>query len=199
MSCVCSGDNNNCGNWLDNLIYQNWEDISQTAGQSLAYTSGYFLAASNLGKLNNSLDTDYMVHCLTGVSGNITGYTICPTMCPEVQGIYSYLYQWDFYNTQQKWALSGIGGGGATSTVTNIKEWNRSISFGGTKVEVARIFKDLSLQAKNDYIDAVKYFLKFGAVPGLVVGTDDQAGWYNGYGLGYGNYGGYSPRNFPQP
>jgi hypothetical protein len=191
--CACSGDNsNNCGNWLDLMVYENWNEIGQTAGQSLAWTSGYFLAPMNLGKINNSLDTDFESVCVTGVSGQIIAREICPRMEPQVQGIYSYLYQWDFYNTQAKWAISGVGGGGGI-TVHSIKEWNRTVTMGGTRVEIARLFRDLAKQAKEDYIDAVKFYLKYGAVPSAVNGSDTLWGGYYG---GAGSWGYQNPRNW---
>ncbi len=197
--CACSGDfNNNCGNWLDNLVLSQWEEVGQSAGQSLAFTSGYFLASNNVGKINNSLDTCYQVVCLTGVSGVITGRSICPEMNSAVQGIYSYLYQYDFYNNQARWALSGVGGVGGLG-IHSIKEWNRSITFGGTRVEIARAFRDLAKEAKAAYDKSVLYYLKFGSMPAMVEGNDFIPGYnYGAYGGQWGGPGGFNnPRNYP--
>lgn len=199
MSCPCSGDNHGCGNYIDLFVYNLWENNAQMAGQSLAFVSGWTFSPTNLGRLNNLIDTDFYLRCLTGSGSAIpTGFEIVPCLDESQQAIYSYLYEVDFYRSQVKWTLSGIGGAASTSAWTNIKEWNRSISR-GSRAETARVFKDLLKDAEENLKYNVMMYLKFGAIPGLIQGTDTEVGYYGGYGYGYGNYGGYSPRNFPNP
>lgn len=190
MSCACSGIDPNCGNWLTNFISGVWEATDAIAGYSMSCTSGWVLSSANLGKINNLIDTSFSVICLTGISGVITGYNIEPCMGEGEQAIYSKLKEYEFYNQQAKWAMSGIGGSSA-STWTNIKEWNRSISR-SSKIDIVRQFRELAKDAKEDLQYQVKLYLKYGAIPVSVHGDDDIPGGY--FDGGYENY---NPRNGP--
>lgn len=203
--CPCSGISP-CGDWLSNFISGVNESIDSTAGYSLSYSSGWVLAPQNLGKLNNLIDTDFELICLTGSGSFVTGYQISPCMDQAEQGIYAKLREYEFYNTQSRWAMSGVGGLSANS-FTNIKEWNRSISV-TPRVEIVKQFRELAREAKEDLQYLVKYYLKYHAIPASVDGSDTLIGYYGGaygaYGAGgYGGYGGdypygYNPRNWPQ-
>lgn len=201
--CPCSGESP-CGNWISNMVYNIWESTDQMAGNSVAFVSGWVFAPQNLGKLNNLIDGDYELICLTGSGAAITGFSIEPCMEEGVQGIYSKLREYEFYLQQARWSMSGVGGSSASSAWTNIKEWNRSISQ-VNRIDVTRQFRELAKEAREDLEWQVKMYLKYGAVPASVDGSDTVPGYYGGaYGAGgYGGYGGgypygYNPRNWPQ-
>lgn len=197
--CLCDSGNA-CGDWLPRFVSGVWENTDQMAGASVGFTSGWLLAPSNLGKLNNLIDTDFYLKCNTGESGVILSYDIEPCMNEGEQGIYSKLREYEFYLQQARWSMSGVGGSSASSAWTNIKEWNRSITQ-VNRITVTKEFRELAKEAREDLEWQVKMYLKFGAVPASVNGSDTEIGYYGGaYGADYGGgypYG-YNPRNFPQ-
>jgi hypothetical protein len=163
------------------FIDEVYEDLVDQSQYSKAYLSGWFLADSNLGKLNASIDSCYEIDRLTGVSGVVTGREINPWLGAEEQSIYKKLFDYEYFNRQAKYALSGVGG--RVAEWVSIKEGDSSVTR-VNKSEMAKTLKGMARDAKDDLDSLIKNYLRFRAVPQQVVGDDEI---YDSY---------YSPRNY---
>ncbi len=167
--------------YLVSLASGIYDDIGNPGNYSTGYIYTWLLQDSNLGVLNNYIDTCFSGVPLTGVSGTITGYAIEPALGLGEQAIYKTIFDKFYYDRQSKISLSGIAGaGGYANTWTKIREADSEV-VQINRVEIARIYRDLSRGAAETLKDMIRDYLRFRATPQAVNGTDTIADWtYSG-------------------
>ena len=155
---------------LSYLISSIWDAIGNPPEYSLAYISGWVFDQSNVGRLNNLIDTCFAVSRYTGVSGVTTGIYISPELNPEEQSIYKLIFDVFYYQKQSKAVMSGAGGLTAWQSLregdTTIVRVNRS--------EMAKTYRALGLDSRKALEDEVRKYLRNQGVPAQVAGDDDE-------------------------
>ena len=104
---------------------------------------------SNLGKLNNTLNT-----CFSGVGGEIQ-----PELDTQVGSIYSSLYKQLFYQQQVQ---SNLGAGGVQWT--ELREGDSTIRR-ASPTETAKVYKDLLKEITNSARIEINLYKKNAAFP----------------------------------
>lgn len=115
-------------------------DLGSPTGQPPSYIQSRLVSASYIGKLNNLLGT-----CYVAQSGCIS-----PTPGEDAQGVYSSLYQYDYYSTQLNRTLQGINGG----SVTRMSDGDSTIVL-TSPVEVARMYRDAKTAAYDEMMTLI--------------------------------------------
>lgn len=160
---------------LTYFINNIYNELGEPADYSSQKISAWILDNANLGKLNNLIGT-----CFSGVSytndfGNVTGYGIEPAIRNDQLAIYKMLFNYEYFkNEARNMAKSSATKG---NDWTELREGDSSIKK-INKNEIAKNFRTLSRDAKDDLDKAVKLYLKYNAIPDQIVG-DDTVGVYS--------------------
>jgi len=171
-------------NSLTDLVESTYSDLGEMSNYSVEYLSGWYLDNSNIGKLNNLIDSSFSGCVLKDSLGVVTGGYITGDLNGEEQGIFKKLFEYEYYNRQTKYALSGMAGANANDWIT-IKEGDSSIQR-VNKNESVKTLRQLSRDARQDLEFMVMNYLKFNTSPEQVTGDDDIAGgFYGGFDHGY--------------
>lgn len=174
---------------FDDFIQSVYDEVGESAGYSQEYLAAWFAGVSNLGRLNNLIGSSYSGSYTTGSYGEITSYDIEPDLGGDEMAIYKKIFEVDFYNKQARNSLSGIAGAGSSSDWLTLKEGDSSI----TRInrnEIARTFKSLSTESREELKQMVDSYLKFRTLPQQVVGDDEISdGYYLKPGRNYRSYG----------
>jgi hypothetical protein len=177
----------NCA-YFNDFIRSVHEEIGEDAGYSYEYLAYWFAGNYNLGRLNTLIDTCYSGSYITGQYGEMTEYKITPEMGSEETAIYQKIFELDFYNKQARNTLKGVAGYGGANDWISLREGDSSI----TRInrnEVAKNYKSLANDTKEELNKMVQSYLKFRATPQQVVGDDTvQASYYLGPGSAYDTY-----------
>ena len=165
--------------YFNDFIRSVHEEIGEDAGYSYEYLAYWFVGNYNLGRLNTLIDTCYSGSYMTGNYGEMTSYSITPEIGSEETAIYQKIFELDFYSKQARNTLksaAGYGGGDWTS----LREGDSSITR-ANRNEVAKSYKSLANDAKDELDKMVQSYLKFRATPQQVVGDDAiPATYYRG-------------------
>lgn len=165
--------------WFSNFISGVVSDLGDRSDYSFTYLVGWFLDPSNVGHLNNQIDSCYEVVPYYSSSGTVTGLGIEPQMSNQEQSLYKANFDVFFYGREAKMALSGSYGVGAWQSLregdSHITRVNRS--------ELARTYQLFRKDAQSNSDTLVKYYLKSKSRPQSVDGTDTvDGGYWNGNG-----------------
>jgi vacuolar-type H+-ATPase subunit F/Vma7 len=146
--------------YIYNLASGIWEDIGQPTATSIQYISGWLVADSNLGKLNNAVNT-----CYSGVSGCVD-----PVISGDEQAIYKDLYLISYYGRQ---ATAFLGAAGIDQwleikdDVSSIKRQNKN--------ELSKSFIALQKQTQEDLRDKIFAYERNRAQPAVIdMGSGDE-------------------------
>lgn len=156
---------------LSRFINGVYSDLGEPPTYSPSRLFAWFLDNANVGKLNNLIGTESAGVALTNDCGNVTGYAIEPALTNDQLAIYKMLFDYEYYKTEARSA--------AQSSITNGNDWT-SLREGDSSIsrinrnEVSKNFRALSRDAKEDLDKAVKYYLKYNAIPDQVAGDDTQ-------------------------
>lgn len=173
-------------NYYNDFIRSVYEEIGESAGYSYEDLAYWFVGNYNLGKLNTLIDTCYSGSYITGEYGEMTSYSIIPEMGSEESSIYQKIFELDFYNKKARDTLQEISSAG--QDWLSLREGDSSITR-VNKNEVAKSYKSLASDAKQELDKMIQSYLKFRATPQQVVGDDAvYAGYYVGPGSFYDTY-----------
>lgn len=178
---------NSCFNYFNDFIRSVYEEIGEEAGYSYEYLAYWFAGNYNLGRLNGLIGTCFSGSYSTGVYGEMKNYEIMPEIGAEESAIYQKIFELDFYNKQARNTLRGAAGSGGGDWIS-LKEGDSSITR-SNKNEVAKNYRGLAKDTREELNNMVQSYLKFRALPQQVVGDDYlEDGYYNG--------GDYSAKNY---
>jgi hypothetical protein len=166
---------------LSDLIYETWRDIGEPDNYSPAFLTDWFLSNSNLGKLNNLIDTCFSGQAFLDGSGNFQSGAIVPELNGEQAAIYKQLFEHEFYNKALKQATNGIAGiGGGGDDWVTLREGDSSITR-LNRNESVKALRTLARDSREDLEMMVMNYLKFNTHAEQVVGNDDLEGsFYDG-------------------
>ena len=180
--------------YFDDFIQSVYDEIGEQAGYSQEYLANWFAGNANLGRINVLLDTNFSGSYTTGAYGEVTAYDIEPDLGQQEMAVYKKIFEIDYYNRQVRYTLSGVGVLANGGDWTSLREGDSSI----TRVnrnEVARTFRSIASDAKNELDKMVNSYLKFKSKPQQVVGDDTvPGGYYKGVLSDYSDY--RSDRNY---
>jgi hypothetical protein len=146
-----------------------YNDLGNPSDYTTERITAWFLDNANIGKLNNSIGTDFSGIAYTNDCGNITGYGIEPAMRNDQLAIFKQLFEVEYYASQaQNFARSAAAKG---SDWINLREADSSI----TRVnpnEIAKTFRAFYNDSYKTLKDSIKMYLKYNAIPDQVVGDD---------------------------
>lgn len=166
---------NNDQDYLSKFINGVYYDLGEPSNYTPARLWAWFLDNANLGKLNNLIGTQVSGQSLKDDSNIVTGYAISPVPTNDQLAVYKMLFDYEYYKNEARYAASSSMVVG--DDWVNLKEGDSSISR-INKNEVAKNFRALAKDAKEDLDKAVKMYLKYNSIPDQVVG-DDTEGVYN--------------------
>lgn len=160
---------------LSYFINNIYNELGEPIDYSSQKISAWVLDNANLGKLNNLIGTSFSGVAYTNDCGNVTGYGIEPAIRNDQLAIYKMLFDFEYFKNQARFATS--------SSLIEGEDWI-TLGEGDSKVqrinknEIAKNFRALARDTKNDLDKAVKMYLKYNSIPDQVVGDDTQ-GVYN--------------------
>jgi len=155
--------------YLSKFINGVYYDLGEPSNYQPARLWAWFLDSANLGKLNNLIGTQLSGECLKNINGAATGYRINPLLSNDQLAIYKMLFDYEYYkNEARQMAQSSMSVG---NDWTSLREGDSSITR-INKNEVAKNFRSLAKDAKEDLDKSVKSYLKYNAVPDQIVGDD---------------------------
>jgi hypothetical protein len=152
--------------YFNDFIRSVYEEIGEAAGYSLEYLAYWFSENANLGRLNSFIGTCYSGSYITGEYGELTSYSIEPSIGYEELSIYQKIFELDFYNKQAR----NINRGHSIyleSNYKDLKDGDSSI-LKISKKEVVKNYKSIAKICKSEIDKLVNSYLKFRAVPQLV-------------------------------
>jgi hypothetical protein len=168
-----------CFNYFNDFIRSVHEEIGEDAGYSHEYLAYWFAGNYNLGRLNSLIGTCFSGLYHTGVYGEMLNYEIAPEMGSEETAIYQKIFELDFYTKQARNTLRGAAGSGGGDWIT-LREGDSSITR-SNKNEVAKSYRGLANDTKEELNKMIQSYLKHRAMPQQVVGDDFvEAGYYKG-------------------
>lgn len=159
-----------------------WTDLGQPSGQPPSYIQTKLTSQAYIGRLNNLLTT-----CYSGVSGDI-----CPSLSPDEQGIYTLMYEMDYYTTKITQVLNGTAPG---QQVVQLADGDSRITF-VNPVGQAQVFRDLKSQLYNELTMQVAAYRQQRSQPSSVDYPTIVNGVLGGYGSFNGPIGGGGPYNY---
>ena len=173
--------------YFNDFIRSVYEEIGEDAGYSHEYLAYWFAGNYNLGRLNTLIDTCYSGSYTTGEYGEMTSYTITPDIGSEEMAIYQKIFELDFYSKQARNTLKSAAGYGGGDWTT-LREGDSTITR-ANRNEVAKSYKSLSTDTRQELDKMIQSYLKFRATPQQVVGDDTiGAGYYRGVASLYDGY-----------
>lgn len=159
-----------CPAYITDLANNIFLDLGAPSGQPPSYIQSKLVSQPYVGQLNNQLAT-----CYTAVSG-----VISPPLGETEQGIYSLLYQFNYYQTQLNRVLQGLNPG-----VISLSDGDSRIVF-TNPVDIARMYRDAAKEVYNNLTMQVSAYRQQASQPGsvdmpLIINDPDY-----GYGVGGG-------------
>lgn len=119
-----------CCDSITDLAQNIFYDLGQPSGQPPSYIQSRLASASYVGQLNNLLGS-----CYAPISG-----CLVPELSTDDAGIYSIMYQHNYYTTKLNQTLAGLSPG-----AISISDGDSKITF-VNPVEQAKVYKDMSRQ-----------------------------------------------------
>lgn len=144
-------------------------DLGEPEDYSKSRLWAWFLDEANIGRLNNLIGTQISGVCLADGNGIATGYAVSPEMNGDQLAIYKMLFEREYFRSQARQV--------AKSAATVGYDWT-SLGEGDSKLtrtnpnEVAKSLRGLAQDASAELDKAVKFYLKYNAVPDQIAGDD---------------------------
>lgn len=138
-----------CPAYITDLATNVWSDLGQPTGQPPPYIQSKLVSQSYVGQLNNLIAT-----CYISVSGDIS-----PPLDNTEQGIYSLLYQYNYYTTALNRTLAGLNPG-----VVSMSDGDSRIVF-VNPVDIARIYRDAKQQVYDNLVTQVYAYRQMASQP----------------------------------
>jgi hypothetical protein len=150
--------------WLNDFVNNVYSDLGERDDYSFNYLLAWFLDPSNLGELNNLIDTAYI--CAKGNNGYIY---IDPEIGAEELSIYKANFEIFFYGRESKRSLATSYS--SSGSWISLKDDDSSITR-INRSDLARTFNLLQRDAKNNRDDLVKSYLRSKSKAQSVSGND---------------------------
>jgi hypothetical protein len=138
--------------YITDLSTQIFLDLGQPSGQPPSYIQSKLVSAPYVGKLNNLISA-----CYVSVTGDIS-----PPLDEAAQGIYSSMYQADYFTTKLNQTLAGLNPG-----IVELQESDSKIRF-TNPVEQAKVYKELQRQLNEQLFWQVSAYRGDASGPGAV-------------------------------
>jgi hypothetical protein len=156
--------------YFTKFIYSVYNDLGEPSNYSISRLAAWFLDGANIGKLNNLIGTVLSVKKTEPNCGTF-GYILDPEPSNDQLAIYKMLFDYEYYkNEARSVAQSSLSNG---NDWTSLREGDSAITR-VNKNEVAKNFRALARDTKEDLEKAVKMYLKYNAVPDQIAGDDTQ-------------------------
>lgn len=155
--------------YIYTLASGTWEELGEPTNVSVSYISGWYVADSNIGKLNSVINT-----CYSGVSGCID-----PAISGDEQAIYKEIYKINYYGRQIASMLNSANS--AAGAWTELKDNTSSIRR-ANKNDLAKTFLQLQKDSREALKDlATQYNLNRTNPLGIDMGNNSEIIYKNYY------------------
>lgn len=161
--------------YFTKFVYGVYTELDEPENFSIAKISAWFLDNANVGKLNNLIGTQISGVAYKDAHGVVTGYDLQPNPSNDQLAIYKMMFDFEYFKNQARFATS--------SSLVEGEDWV-SLGEGDSRVqrinknEIAKNYRALARDIKQDLDKAVKMYLKYNSIPDQIVG-DDTEGVYN--------------------
>lgn len=161
--------------YFTKFVYGVYTELDEPENFSIAKISAWFLDNANVGKLNNLIGTQISGVAYKDTYGVVTGYDLVPNPSNDQLAIYKMMFDFEYFKNQARFATS--------SSLVEGEDWI-TLGEGDSRVqrinknEIAKNYRALARDIKQDLDKAVKMYLKYNSIPDQIVG-DDTEGVYN--------------------
>jgi hypothetical protein len=161
--------------YFTKFVYGVYTELDEPENFSIAKISAWFLDNANAGKLNNLIGTQISGVAYKDAHGVVTGYDLRPNPSNDQLAIYKMMFDFEYFKNQARFATA--------SSLVEGDDWV-TLGEGDSRVqrinknEIAKNYRALARDIKQDLDKAVKMYLKYNSVPDQIVG-DDTEGVYN--------------------
>ena len=161
--------------YFTKFVYGVYTELDEPENFSIAKISAWFLDNANVGKLNNLIGTQISGVAYKDTHGVVTGYDLSPNPSNDQLAIYKMMFDFEYFKNQARFATA--------SSLVEGDDWV-TLGEGDSRVqrinknEIAKNYRALARDIKQDLDKAVKMYLKYNSVPDQIVG-DDTEGVYN--------------------
>lgn len=161
--------------YFTKFVYGVYTELDEPENFSIAKISAWFLDNANVGKLNNLIGTQISGVVYKDLYGVVTGYDLLPNPSNDQLAIYKMMFDFEYFKNQARFATA--------SSLVEGDDWV-ALGEGDSRIqrinknEVAKNYRALARDIKQDLDKAVKMYLKYNSVPDQIVG-DDTEGVYN--------------------
>lgn len=161
--------------YFTKFVYGVYTELDEPENFSIAKISSWFLDNANVGKLNNLIGTQISGVAYKDAHGVVTGYDLVPNPSNDQLAIYKMMFDFEYFKNQARFATS--------SSLVEGEDWV-TLGEGDSRVqrinknEIAKNYRALARDIKQDLDKAVKMYLKYNSIPDQIVG-DDTEGVYN--------------------
>jgi hypothetical protein len=161
--------------YFTKFVYGIYNDLEEPENYTITKISAWFLDNANVGKLNNLIGTQISGVAYKDNYGVVTGYDLVPNPSNDQLAIYKMIFDFEYFKNQARFATS--------SSLVEGEDWV-SLGEGDSRVqrvnknEIAKNYRALARDTKQDLDKAVKMYLKYNSVPDQIIG-DDTEGIYH--------------------
>lgn len=161
--------------YFTKFVYGVYTELDEPESFSIAKISAWFLDNANVGKLNNLIGTQISGVAYKDQYGVVTGYDLIPNPNNDQLAIYKMMFDFEYFKNQARFATS--------SSLVEGEDWV-SLGEGDSRVqrinknEIAKNYRALARDIKQDLDKAVKMYLKYNSVPDQIVGDDTEGVYY---------------------
>jgi len=157
--------------YFTKFVYGVYTELDEPENFSIAKISAWFLDNANVGKLNNLIGTQMSGVAYKDQHGVVTGYDLSPNPSNDQLAIYKMMFDFEYFKNQARFATS--------SSLVEGEDWV-SLGEGDSRVqrvnknEIAKNFRAMARDIKQDLDKAVKMYLKYNSIPDQIIGDDTQ-------------------------
>jgi hypothetical protein len=155
--------------YFTKFVYGVYTELDEPENYPIAKISAWFLDNANVGKLNNLIGTRISGVAYKDQFGVVTGYDLIPNPNNDQLAIYKMMFDFEYFKTQARFATA--------SSLVEGEDWV-SLGEGDSRVqrvnknEIAKNYRSLARDIKQDLDKAVKMYLKYNSIPDQVIGDD---------------------------
>lgn len=155
--------------YFTKFVYGIYTELEEPENYSIAKISSWFLDNANIGKLNNLIGTQISGIAYKDSNGVVTGYDLIPNPSNDQLAIYKMIFDFEYFKTQARFATA--------SSLVEGEDWV-SLGEGDSRVqrvnknEIAKNYRALARDIKQDLDKAVKMYLKYNSIPDQIIGDD---------------------------
>jgi hypothetical protein len=157
--------------YFTKFVYGVYTELDEPDNFSIAKISAWFLDNANVGKLNNLIGTQISGVAYKDQYGVVTGYDLVPNPSNDQLAIYKMMFDFEYFKNQARFATS--------SSLVEGEDWV-TLGEGDSRVqrinknEIAKNYRALARDIKQDLDKAVKMYLKYNSIPDQIVGDDTE-------------------------